>query len=537
MQTFKTYAMSRNLVSIFALCVLLLNPAFTHAMRPLRVIVDPVKSYQTIDGFGASDAWRCQHVGKNWPLAKREAIADLLFSREFDAQGHPRGIGLSLWRFYLCAGTAEQGEASGIKNPWRRGECFVDANGHYDWSKHAGQQWFLNAAKERGVGRLLAFSIAAPVFWSKNGKGYATKGDWSYNIASDRYDDYARYLVDVIEHFEERDIHFDYLSPFNEPQWDWSSPGQEGSPANNEELVRFTRLLAGELSQRGLTTQLVLGEAGQLSFVYGPNNRRPDCSDQVRVFFSPDSRLYVGALPNVLNAISYHSYYSVWPVGILQEERQKLADTVTTVDPNLGVWQSEYCILGKNDEVGQGWGRDLGMDTALYVARIIHCDLTVAQARSWQWWTALTQYDYKDGLIYLDDGRSNGVRQGDGAQSLSLMEDGEFKPSKLLWALGNYSRFVRPGMIRIACHVSPRQDLKSRLLASAYMEPDEERTVIILTNQAQSERRVDLNDAEGYRQYVTSNTRDLHDTPVAGDMIILEPRSITTLVRYREQQP
>lgn len=41
----------------------------------LRVQVDPSVQYQTIDGFGASDAWRCQFVGKNWPLQKRERIA------------------------------------------------------------------------------------------------------------------------------------------------------------------------------------------------------------------------------------------------------------------------------------------------------------------------------------------------------------------------------------------------------------------------------------------------------------------------------
>ncbi|MCX6915369.1 MAG: glycosyl hydrolase, partial [Verrucomicrobia bacterium] len=88
----------------------------------LQVRVDPAITYQTIDGFGASDAWQCQFVGKRWPLEKRERIADLLFSRELDAQGNPKGIGLSIWRCYLSAGTAEQGEASDIVNPWRRGE-------------------------------------------------------------------------------------------------------------------------------------------------------------------------------------------------------------------------------------------------------------------------------------------------------------------------------------------------------------------------------------------------------------------------------
>ena len=146
------------------------------AADKLTIHIDSGSTYQTIDGFGASDAWRCQFVGKNWPLEKRERIADLLFSRETDAQGNPRGIGLSIWRFYLSAGTAEQGDDSDIGNPWRRGECFQNADGTYDWAKLAGQQWFLRAARDRGVERFLAFPNAPPVHLSKNGKGYATKG-------------------------------------------------------------------------------------------------------------------------------------------------------------------------------------------------------------------------------------------------------------------------------------------------------------------------------------------------------------------------
>ena len=105
----------------------------------LQVTSDANTAYQVIDGFGASDAWRAQFVGKNWPLDKRNQIADLLFSQEFDEAGNPRGIGLSIWRFYLSAGTTEQGDDSEIgssDNPWRRGECFLNADGTYDWNKH-----------------------------------------------------------------------------------------------------------------------------------------------------------------------------------------------------------------------------------------------------------------------------------------------------------------------------------------------------------------------------------------------------------------
>ena len=62
---------------------------------------------QTIRNFSASDAWACQFVG-NWPEAKKNAIADWLFSMDTLANGSPRGIGLSMWRYNIGAGTAAQ---------------------------------------------------------------------------------------------------------------------------------------------------------------------------------------------------------------------------------------------------------------------------------------------------------------------------------------------------------------------------------------------------------------------------------------------
>ena len=47
----------------------------------LKVVIDAAKEFQTMEGFGASDCWTTQFVGENWPLVKRDSIADLLFSR------------------------------------------------------------------------------------------------------------------------------------------------------------------------------------------------------------------------------------------------------------------------------------------------------------------------------------------------------------------------------------------------------------------------------------------------------------------------
>jgi O-glycosyl hydrolase len=509
----------------------LVLPRSGKATDTQQIRIDPSICYQTIDGFGASDAWRCQFVGKNWPLEKREHIADLLFSQESDAQGNPKGIGLSIWRFYLSAGTAEQGDDSDIGNPWRRGECFLDADGTYDWTKLAGQQWFLKAARDRGVERFLAFPNAAPVHLSKNGKGYAPKGNIHLNVKPGCLDDYAAYLVEVMDHFSRKGMGFDYLSPINEPQWNWDGSGQEGTPALNEEIYGLVRYLSHGLSAKGLRTRIVIGEAGTIGHAamtmdfMGMTSDGRD--DQARFFFNEESPFYIGDLPNVETTISAHSYQSVWPLDKQVAYRHMLHKALKAANPALGYWQSEYCILQRNGEIRGGGGRDLGMNTALYVARIIHHDLTIAQAKSWQWWTALSQVDFKDGLVYLDDG-SQGETGKMGAHIASLVHDGEVRQSKLLWTLGNYSRFIRPGMVRIQCDVAPKQSYVDGVLASAYKDKSN-RVVLVLVNLSTEEKRCDLGLTDVVEVYTTSAEANMRKSRQESAGIRIPARAVATV--------
>ena len=515
---------------------LVLGLLFSGTVNAATLTVRIGSEKQVIDGFGASDAWRCQYVGKYWPLEKREAIADLLFSSEEDDDGNPKGIGLSIWRFYLSAGTTEQGDRSGISNEWRRGESFLDADGRYDWSKQGGQQWFLRAAKKRGVERIQAFSNATPVQFSNNGKGFADKGDIRLNVRPGKLDDFARYLVDVAEHFENEGIPIDYLSPINEPQWKWDEGNQEGTPALNEDIYVFTRYLSRMLQERKLSTQLTLGEAGHIGYLartMGEDSR----DNQIEVFFNPKSSLYIGNLPHVLPVISGHSYFTVWPVDKQVTYRRQLAEKIDALSPSIHYWQSEYCILGRNGEIGGGGRRDLGMETALYVARLIHHDLTVANATSWQWWTAVTQCDYKDGLVYLD----SGIHPETGKVQLdkkALKLDGNVRDSKLLWVLGNYSRFVRPGMIRVSVEWSVPQSPVDGILASAYKSVEGSNVALVLVNLSQDGHDITLNLAknpklksEKIHTFTTSKTKNLQHEVGMASKIQLEPRSVTT-IRY-----
>ena len=82
--------MLSNVLFLFVLMISCGDLVHAQNGEILQVKSDVNVTFQTIDGFGASDAWHAQFIGKIWPLDKRNQIADLLFSQEFDKDGDPK---------------------------------------------------------------------------------------------------------------------------------------------------------------------------------------------------------------------------------------------------------------------------------------------------------------------------------------------------------------------------------------------------------------------------------------------------------------
>ncbi len=206
--------MLRNIILSVMSFVALSSYAAPENVRTFVVRTDWPR--QAIEHFGASDAWSMKYIGL-WPEKQQRQVADWLFSTENDATGKPKGIGLSIWRFNLGAGSEEQGDKAEIQ-PGTRTECFLNADGTYDWSKQKGQIRFLQLAKERGVPYILAFLNSAPVYFTQNGLATNTGRGGTLNLRSDCYDDFAKFMASSIEGIEKNHgIHIDYISPLNEP--------------------------------------------------------------------------------------------------------------------------------------------------------------------------------------------------------------------------------------------------------------------------------------------------------------------------------
>lgn len=497
---------------------------------PLKKIRISLKEeQQTIHSFGASDCWSAKFVGKWADVRKKNQIADLLFSTDTASTGTPRGIGLSLWRFNIGSGSYEQGTESHIPDEWRREECFLNEKGLYNWEKQQGQQWFLEAARRRGVAYTLGFSLTPPAFMSRNGKTYNNSHTPDLNIMTGMTNAYADFLTAVSAHFK-----FNFLSPVNEPQWFWGKDrvSQEGSQATNVEIAGLVRALSARLPSKSPATQLVIGEAGQWDFLYG--NNTDGRGDQISTFFSPSSASYIGGCPNVRRTISGHSYFTTCPDNKLINVRGQVAAKARQTDPGLEVWQTEFGILGNICNVYSGGPRNTGIDYGLYVAKVIHHDLTIANVSSWQWWLAISPYNYSDALIYLND--PSGAINPAGCKA-----DAEVIESKQLWAMGNYSRFIRPGMKRVAVTAEGAGNAvtaAASLMVSAYKDEAQKKMVLVVVNPEQQEKQFQLTGTShvlklsGNRLdvYTTDDRHNLHKTVTSAHRVKIPSRAIVTLV-------
>lgn len=438
--------------------------------KTLRLTLDDTITYQTIESFGASGAWWSQDVG-GWTeettegVAIRDKIATLLFDQE-------NGIGLSAYRYNIGAGSANGNSVEGISDVWRRAESFEVSAGEYDWSRDANAVWFLTKAKDMGVSELVFFCNSPLERLTKNGKAYGDKkeetGVTTSNLPAENYKEFATYVLDVVEHFKEEGYPVKYVSPVNEPQWEWTG-GQEGCHYEPEELVAFLNVFLDEMEARQIEgielSAPELGEWGNTSYPYYKA-------------ILQNERLF--SEWNVWDVHSYWSDTNAKTAFCKWMENQSNKQFVYKM--------SEWCEM-KN-------GMDIKMDSALNLATEMMTDLTVLDVTSWQYWIAVSCYSYRDGLIYVNPYGTKSMTE-----------------TKRLWAMGNFSRFIRPGYVRIAL-----DNHNADVMAGAFQgtaKDGTEEIVVVVVNPGTEEYRLSSDCFGKWKVadiYLTDNNHSLEQT-------------------------
>jgi len=300
---------------------------------------------------------------------------------------------------------------------------------------------------------------------------------------------------------------------------DW----QEGTPFKKEEVFVITKILDSLVTAERLNIKIQIAEAGKLIYLYEKADKQTR-GNQVYEFFNEQSPLFLGGLPNVDKIISGHSYFTSAPAETLKSVRQKTSESLKNASVPLEFWQTEYCILGDDEEI-EASGKDTGIAPALYVARLIHHDLVFANASAWHWWLAVSAYDYKDGLIYVEKNKTGGIAE----------------ETKLLWVLGNFSRFIRPGAQRIAV-TSKTIDVNNvnQLMVSSYISADSQKQITVIINNDKVDSSVAIHikggEVRSWQPYITGPgdgemLKPL--SPINGDDMVVVPKKINYYVGWR----
>ena len=507
-------------------------------MSGIELTIFGNRTHQKIHSFGASDAWSTQHVGK-WEGEEKMEIATLLFDQNLDESGKPKGIGLSCWRILAGAGKQKSDD-------WRKNECFlkddfeirgISDDSSYDFTRCPGQRWFTHAAYRYQVPNFVLFAHSPPAPLTRNNLTYQTSS--TCNLRSEKgllATEFATYLVKVANHFEKLGLKFAAISPVHEPHWKWDTETAEGCSFTNEEIGRIAHSLEIELSNRKLETQVAVPDAGCIDFLSVKITGYEPVSNFVKAYYGDGSL----SPPELLRIISGHSYFSCWPQeDRLISSRESLYNAMLPAFRNgAQYWVTEYSVyipVGESfvpRQVGRSiapGGRDegindsSGIDAALWAARVIHCDLTVANASAWHWWLALSPESVPDGLIRYNDNK-------------------QYYPTKSLWALGNYSLFIRPGMTRVELHRSDNRverECLQDLMTSAYVGKGKIVLVSINMSHVDQDAHIGLvgfgkvlSTATWFASYITSETANLlpYQTFQMGSHVRIPKRSIVTCV-------
>ncbi len=428
-------------------------------------------TYQNIEGFGTSGAWWSNEVG-SWDNI--DEIMDLLYDKE-------KGIGLNIFRYNIGGGYPTK-----ATDPWRKSETVEVEEGVYDLERDKVAIEVFKKAVERGANHNVVFVNSPPARMTVSGFTSGGLEDKESNLAVEAEEDFAKYAVDVTELLIKEGLQVSYLSPINEPQWGWGgpNPSQEGCHYKPEQVVRVGSLVAQELDERDLGVKISLVESGEwYSSEYTLTMYNKLMDDPI--------------LKEHMDHYAVHSYWSD------EASKKKTMIYFDKIDDLLPLHQTEWCQMENKI--------DMGMDSALVLAKTVYEDLTILNVSSWSHWLGVSKYDYKDGLIQVNVDREM------------------YKPAKRMWTLGNYSRFIEEGAVRVDAQIENRD-----ILATAFYNKEANETVVVAVNETDKAQEFGISSFEGLKTevYITDEERDCVNLAevIENGSYNLPPKSVVTFV-------
>jgi len=468
---------------------------------------------QVIDGFGGSDAWSRVPGFKD----TADELVKLLFSKT-------EGMGFTILRNRIPFREGLPGDKQTnndgflVRKEDHTYSYTVNSNGtktyNLDWSS-----WDLSYTKEL-IKQIKALGSSGPeqlvimsapwtppnnrvTQWKEDVTGVSRRSDYKMDHSMpDRwgrlkkmyYNDYADLLADYVSNFEANMGHpLSILSVQNEPNWkaDWECCYWSGT-----DLRDFIKIISHRFPMKGVK----FGSNGIGIMMPEYENFNINFNEMIKPSMDePEAE-------KIITHIALHQYNAPNDAS----SRAGSMEFPDIVNTGKRFWQTE--VSGSGTHLPKG----AGIHNALFYARMIHWDLTLTQMNAylyWWLWQNTTTPDFPGALIKI--------------------EDDEIFPSHRLYAMGQYSRFIRPGWRRIDSTTTPARGTYS----SAYRNPSTNEIAIVIINEtiSASSCTLDLSGAvfdklEVWRTSENETLKAVGSKVVSSSKVnvVLAPLSITT---------
>lgn len=247
---------------------------FSRNERSAYIVVDPARSYQTMDGFGfALTGGSAEHLMKMSPSARHEILQEMFDPKE--------GVSFSYVRLTLGASDLNSFVFSYDDMPEGKEDFQLK---HFSLSQDL-KDVVPVMYEILGINpsiKIMSSPWSAPVWMKESGD---VRGG---RLRKDCYQVYAEYFVKYVQAMEKEGIHIDAVTIQNEPLNSRNTPSMPWDPADQMEFVK--NHLGPEFAKAGLDTEIV---------VFDHNCDRPDYA--LAIYNDPEAAKYVAGS-------AYHHY-------------------------------------------------------------------------------------------------------------------------------------------------------------------------------------------------------------------------------------
>jgi len=414
-----------------------------------HISVDADIQFQTIDGFGVSESFQRagQIFGKfGLSTANRYKIVDLLFSNEV-------GAGLTLLRNGIGSSNSSDRDFMNSILPFNPGS--PDVNPAYRWDYNdSSQVWLAQQASFHGV-KIIADAWSAPAFMKTNQDdahgGYLCGVSGTACTSGDWRKAYAKYIAQYIRYYEASHIKISHVGFLNEPE---KTEPYASMLSNGTQAADFIKVLEPTLRAAGLNTKIICCDGAGWNYQASMLKGIQDAGAE-----------------DLLDVVTSHGYSD---------------PPVKPFDTPLPVWQSEWADLKTNWT--KAWYESGAPGEGMVWATAIQDAFVKSNVSAFFYWQGAETTPYNSALIRL--------------------ASDTYMVSKRLWAFAQFSRFVKPGAVRIAAEVDDKS-----VAVSAFMNAKGGVAIQVINNTTKEyEVEIKMEKSsllKGMGAYVTNNDDDL----------------------------